>query len=64
MKTTQAAQMGIFLPKRSAVRPAPTAPTRAPPLVREVTNSCSLEESLWPKEVPIVTNTEEMYPVS
>jgi hypothetical protein len=58
--TTHAAQMGIFRPNRSAVRPAPTAPTKAPPLVNEVTSSCSLVDKTCPSDVPMVTRTEEM----
>lgn len=56
-KTAHAAQMGILRPNRSAVSPAATAPTKAPPEVREVTSSASLEESSWPSDVPIVTRT-------
>lgn len=63
-KTTQATQMGIFLPNLSATNPANTAPQSAPPEVKDVTSSCSLEDNSWPKAVPTLTSTEEMYPVS
>ena len=59
-KTVQAAQMGILRPNRSAVRPAKTAPTSAPPEVSDVTSSCSLELSSWPRDDPSVTRTEEI----
>lgn len=60
----QAPQMGQRRPKRSAERPAPTAPTKAPPLVKEVTISCSFEVRTCPRDELIVTRTAEMYPVS
>lgn len=60
MKVAQASQIGVLRPKRSAVRPAMIAPIKAPPEVREVTSSCSLELRMCPSEVPMETKTDEM----
>jgi len=62
--SAQPAYMPNLRPYLSAGRPAIRAPTRAPPDVRDVTISCSLVESSWPRSLPSVTSTAEMTPVS